>query len=210
MTSLISADSGSFKVKDYIGWQKHVREMKVPAAPSLYIWTREIPEGSTGLAESLTEWLDLNLRTDLGRVGPYSSVQVTVKSPPLSANKVQQYISFSERDSVAWIRDLSTQWQRPLYIGITTNLRQRISNHLSFGSRLRGYMSEIGMEPVDCRVNYFNPPISFGTRTWDDPNEEGIDTNQESPLPPDLVKVLRLTEALLIRVAQPYLNQSME
>lgn len=201
--------AGSFRIRDYLGWAKHVREMKVPSAPALYVWTRELPESSQ-LSAEINKWIGPSLRTDAGRVGPYSSVALQTASPGLGPAKVELLREMAALPTFAWTRNLAARWQRPLYVGITVNLRQRLSTHMAYDSSLRQYMSDANYEMARCRVTYFHPPYDATDLSWDDDEEEGVDLEQDTPIPEVLIRSLRLTEALIIRLAQPYLNQSME
>jgi len=202
-------NSGSFRIKDYLGWPKHVQAMKVPNGPGLYVWTRELPKGIDN-AEEINSWLSPALRSDFGLVGPYSSIALHTAAPALTPAKVLLLQESMGQPEFSWTRSMVAQWQRPLYVGISINLRQRLGNHLSYGSRLRQYMAQANYEVVNCRFTYYMPPFVTIVDEWEDDKEEGIDTDQAAPVPESLVRNLRLVESLIIRLAQPYFNQSME
>ena len=205
------SDSGSFRIKDYIGWANHVRDMKVPTSAALYVWTRELPEGSgKTLGINFNSWVGTNLRTDSAQVGPYSSIAIQTASPSLGPAKIAILESLPASPLFDWTREMATRWQRPLYVGITVNLRQRLCNHMAYRSLLRQYMADASLPIIDCRLTYFTPPYEAPAAPWEDESEEGLEVEQATPVPTSLVRSLRLTEALVIRLAQPYLNRKME
>lgn len=71
-------------------------------------------------------------------------------------------------------------------------------------------MDEAEIEITECALFYYVPEYSNEQEEDDDDREEGIGPESETSQPENVVSVLRLAEALTIRLAQPFFNQSME
>ncbi len=124
------------------------------------------------------------------------------------------------------MQQLVTQLQRPLYVGITGNLLSRVRQHVEAGSRFNDYLAESGVRLEHCGLMYFPVPLDVAVdedvrvQVEDqlDSEEEGEDADDlltrtsSAPAAPaaEVVGALRLTEALVIRLAQPYLNRRLE
>lgn len=198
-------DEGYFTIAEYLSWNSTIKSAMVPATPALYMWVRPMRLTDD---HALERWLGARLRVDSATVGPYATVELTSMLPKLGPRKIQIF-DHLPADQRAWVTSVVQRLQRPLYIGITLNLAERLDAHLRDGSRLREYLWSVSIDIMNCGVQYFLPPGESPDFLADD-EEYGLGSSSEIDVPRRLRNSLQLAEALAIRAAQPYLNKSME
>lgn len=206
----LSTDATRLSIADYLGEPNAIRRLLLPETPALYVWTRGFPVRHLG---NVLLMLSRPTRTLVGHLPPFYSITVSDCTAGMTPAKIEAITTMGQEDyRNKWALELLRKEQRPLYIGITLNLRQRISTHLRPGSVLRSYLEEAALGPTDCDLHYYPIPNLPGVplaEEWD--REEGIEPpdSQDTDLK-NAVDGLRITEALLLRFAQPLLNRAQE
>lgn len=164
-----------------------------PSTAGLYFWTL-YPAG-----EKCTRLIDLYTpiasaskaaRNESGRVGRRYDVTVRRIIPEHTENKLDILAGQVSQEIIDVVLPLFTCLQRPLYIGMSECISDRIESHSKQGSSMRQALASLEIELLDCAVTY----VSFQA----DPSS--------SPTRP----VLNALEAALIRLMDPILNQKLE
>lgn len=205
METIGPADLRWIRVEDLKAQHSSLSDYTLPETAALYWWTRDVEQiMNIGIDESLSR-IDRPLgRSFAGRAEPYFDVQVTLASRPISAVKLKKVLTkeqdVSLKSSVKWLATWATLLQRPLYIGISKNLRERINTHLKPDSRLRQYFEAADVDYMGCTIAYvpLPRPAQQADSTPDQSEEESGD------------QVLELLESILIRLGMPLLNRKQD
>jgi hypothetical protein len=217
----------------YIGMGKVEREAAIPELPGIYVWSFDF----TQLLGRDVQTIDEGIRRFLVQEGRRSvnrdeattiEWRATRRAMPAERRKTVATVIARERDLARQLATAATVFQRPLYVGITSNLRRRTDQHLTSGRDLGSRLSGIGLRscclwwldlPTDVCITNGEP----GGRqeddfSFDDPEraDRGVggdfegDSELESPIDETDDRVLtdlaKSIESLLIRTSQPYFN----
>ena len=137
----------------------------VPSVPGVYYWTldyysiyerRGKPDQCL---ERMARFVAGPQKWFRGTIDPYYEVHIRNLAPPFSQAK-QEHLRSVLQQPDAPLRELLTcanGIQRPLYVGRTMNLRERLSDHIEARSELLTYLEEVGLDVLDCSFNYISP-----------------------------------------------------
>ncbi len=184
----------------YLGGAQSVLDYLLPEIPAVYVWTidlHRLRDLSPDRAPcQLGMLIASSRRTFTDRIGPYYQASLQDSPRPLSSNKESKLesIMLAERQAASWILLSATIFQRPLYVGQASNLRQRIRQHVDAGSRLRSYLTEAGLTIDECCLTYLQLPESFAALSATDEDEES-----EGELASPMLDVL---ESVLLRTSR--------
>jgi hypothetical protein len=190
------------------------QSLLLPELAGLYVWTVDFTRltGPT-FERRLTNALASGRSVAEGPIGLYSQVRIADAPRPLSPNKKQTLTRFSgDNDLQTWLMQIISRVQRPLYVGITGNLLGRVRQHIALGSRMREYLSQTGLRLEDCALTYYLIPGEVDEIDEELDIEPSLEDSSTGATRPegDPSQVLRLTEAITIRLAQPHFNRRSE
>jgi hypothetical protein len=189
-------------VRSFQGADKARKQQLIPAQPGLYLWGHDLNPfvGADGLhiQRRLKEALGLVGRERTRSVPPYQRITIQDERVPISdAKRLVLQSAFSSGDAFGnWLAEVTTQFQRPLYAGMTLDLHNRIRQHLAQGSRLRTRLESEGADLLDLAVTWIAAPLPAAEE-----EEEG-QVDMES-----LDRQLKAAESLLIRLTMPMFNE---
>ena len=146
--TLIDGDSGTISIHAY--WAAHPNDRKtiVPARPGVYVWTYNVDRLLGGdeltVEERLQNLLKIVGRRRDGAVGPYTRVHLTDERKSIHpAKRSVLHQRLAAQDPFGrWVAAMANVVQRPLYVGMATDLRQRIGSHISGQSKLKAYVED--------------------------------------------------------------------
>jgi hypothetical protein len=215
---LESGSSGCVSIQDYYGLSAGQMELVFPELPGIYVWTFDFLSLLGRPAEQVRD----ALKCFLAQEGVPRRGKSTDHSIRISWNHVRKDLELERLEAlvveISEVSDLgqviaksATRFQRPLYVGIASNLKNRIESHLKGDSSdLLKRIDAINIR--DCAVEWavfdnavaYQPPVAGegGPRALLASSQEEDEGTEEITLP----HLLRSFESLLIRTAQPLLN----
>lgn len=218
----IFASSGLryLNIAQYDGGSELEREMLAPAVPAIYVWVHDFVR-LLGLRADLVDDELKRFSGQQGRNWPLSGDhflqgELRVNRPDLAAERREIVVrEISANTPIGRsISVLATLQQRPLYCGISVNLGQRISQHMQQKTSLAGSLTTIGLS--ECAVLWMEitepAAVEAGLLNAKSAEAEHI----EDPLDSDdeylakQVPILKAFESLMIRVAMPMVNKSLD
>lgn len=191
------------RVREILAKRPEIQKRLVPEIPGLYVWTRDpaswFSKDKTQTKQNLSDIVGQIGRQRTGKLSPYWKITLQEQRVPFRPRKLDilstVLTSHNERLK-QWLFDVAAQIQRPLYIGLTGDLNDRIvSRHLAQSSTLRQRLASAGVDIFDCVVSWTPLP-------QDCLGEACADVTEES--------LLRAVESLLIRLAMPLFNEQQE
>lgn len=221
----MSVDRSTVRVRDYWQADREVQEQLIPERPGLYIWTIDVTELLKADKPTVLDGLG-NVLQAVGRkhdkaVGPYYHVWVRDSRKRIRDAKqviLQERLHTGDPFGT-WLAELATAMQRPFYIGMATNLRTRISDHLVGKTPLRDRAEGVGVQMLSLAVTWAAAP-GLGPIEVEEPAEDedtgGTPVDDLTPDPdeptlaPDMDAWLKAGESLLIRLAMPMFNENQD
>jgi hypothetical protein len=235
-----SAQRNTVAIWDYYRAEPEEKLVLIPPCPALYVWTYNV-ERLLGVDRPTAEEKLLNLMAVVGqernrKVGPYTNVTVRDERKPIKQSKaVILHERLSQRDGYgAWLAAVTTEIQRPIYIGMTHSLNRRVNEHLDGRTGLRARIEKpepksFTLTMLDLAVSWWSPPepdnepplAAENLESHDSEPAEPLESNALEPdaLEPDddasltdpaLDRFLKASESLLIRMAMPMFNDKQD
>lgn len=189
----------SIPIRKYVGTHDNRRDSLVPSVSGVYVWTRNLAVcKSTERADAksaLQDCVGLIGKPREGDIYPYWSVSLKErrrKFPTAKFDTLADTFSSPQTPFQTWLIQIGNLIQRPLYIGYTTDISQRLEQHLRQDSTLRTKLRNGEVDILDCVFNWAEIP---GTN-----HEAAAVGNAE------IEAWLKAAESLLIRLAMPLFN----
>ncbi len=211
-------------VREWLGAARAKQQAMLPASPGIYVWMldlrRPLGESRNGGAEllsSINEALHPSApKRFSGRIRPYTALSLHDELPPLTKAVESQIKEIASMDVVAaeWAFLCPTILQRPLYVGKSKNLRNRLRDHLNGQTSLARYLRGVGLTLKDCAIMLAEvqpaPPevideIDILDDSWDEFEDESLEG-----LDPTISTLISAAESLTIRTSRPLLNERMD
>jgi hypothetical protein len=179
----------------------------IPPIPALYYWVIDFD----GHRRTADEWRELlqrfsSLQGPKQRSGSISHLDLECRVSPevISPDFRDELIRIltDEAEVASWASKVLLTLQRPLYVGITSDLAERVDEHFNAYDGLNNDLGE-QLDISDCSLFYFELPVSI--------LDEVFALNPESPDDPGdgravLPRALRVAEYAAIRTAMPLFN----
>ena len=205
--------SNYVSMSDYIGANEAVKKSEIPEIPAIYQWILDFGSGS----QSADDWR------------AFLTGLKSLEGPKLFADDIshmelvgrvshQAFAPDFEEDLVAilseggdlgrWAGSVLCMMQRPLYVGITTNLSDRVYKHLF---QDEGLADDLGsMFPIaNCALVYLELPDELLAAIYAEAEEEAGPGEVDEPSGAsrlDPPRELRVVEYAAIRTAMPIFN----
>lgn len=222
--SFLGADWTYVPMATYLGMDELERSVRIPERSGLYVWlydfTPLLAQSCEDSADKIRIFLSergrRSVREDLGAAVEWQAARPAM--PPPRRLALGQLLESASPVAVA-VAQSATAFQRPLYVGITSNLRRRTDEHLESSRDLASRVTKFAMR--NCCLSWLELPAEFCLGTSREPLPEGeasADTDEDATHQEflsvaerdrnSLSDAARAVESLLIRTMQPYFNVS--
>lgn len=187
-------------IQTYNGMNTEQREIQLPQVSAVYVWRFDfnalLNQGPTQIREALRRFFGHQGRRIRPIGDPFLSMEWRARREPMKPDRLDSVVNdlaLATPNGKA-LADLATSLQRPVYVGVSTQLGSRIEAHLSGDTRLRDDIRPL--ELSDCAVEW--TPIEV--------TQFAASIEEGDLLPNELTHI----ESLLIRTSTPFLNERMD
>ena len=200
----------TISIREFKQATAYLKERLVPDRPGLYLWsldtTRWLGQSPAETAVALDGALKAFPADRPAEINPYWHLSIGERRQAISPKKRELLESaFGEgNDQARWIARVTTAQQRPLYVGMTGNLRRRLLQHLDAGSALRKRLTKVDINVLDTVFTWTAAPVTTtGIPDEAVQSESSLDSEVTDDIPN---ATLRAAESLLIRLSMPIFN----
>jgi hypothetical protein len=219
---LSEGEVNELKIEEYEGFDDLQKSVALPSPVGLYVWffdfARLVGGSRSHIEARLRAFFTHQGRRIRSESDPFLDIEWRATRLHMLHDRYTHIVDALESGSREGqtFASLATRFQRPLYVGISTRLPQRIEEHLSGATRLRG--SLLPLTPEDCVVHWTPldaqdvPGINISTPIGVPPFAETDTPHADEQEPRDLPlpRQLAILESLLIRTSAPLHNEKMD